>query len=255
MPTRSADRRANGQQVHVARIATGDAGLAEPRMLAPAANVLFNRTGLEVVVHTQPLDDLGEPLRMVNGEPSEAGDEVPEDAQIIRVTPDLVYFAGSAPVELTEAQVQQLVAYTDAGGTVLVETLGGQPHVDGSTRTDFSADIERQLTSAFGGVSGPLSSSSPILTGRGVDGAERIDRVVYRPLTIINSRPRGVLLSAMVDRDDDNRPMVLFSSLDIGLGTLGLRHMNINGYATPTARQLMINLLLYAAEQDAPDPA
>jgi hypothetical protein len=256
IPPRDADRRASGDQVHVARIYTDSVGIAEPLMMTPAANLLYNQTGHEVFVHAQHIDDLGDPLRLADGEPIAPGDELSEDAEITTVMPDLVYLAGNAPIELTESQILNFTNYTDAGGTILIETLSGQPHVSGSTRTDFSADIERQLVNAYGGVSGPLSSSSAILTGRGIDGAERIDRVVYRPLTIINSRPRGVLLSAMVDRDDNNRPVVLYSSLDIGLGNLGLRHMNINGYATPTARQLMINLLLHAAEQDVEqDPA
>ncbi|MEX0653575.1 MAG: DUF4159 domain-containing protein [Phycisphaeraceae bacterium] len=189
----------------------------EPAAWEPLRNPLYNQTGVELAVDTLPLADLA-------------------DAEA-----DLVHLAGVEAAELSDEQKQAIKAYVDAGGTVLIETVGGEG--------DFSIQAERQLRDTFRTAAVQLPSYSPILTGRGLERGHNNRRVVYRPYAVLNfttgTSPR--LAAFMVD----DRPAIVFSHEDLSLGILGSRHWNVNGYETDSARKIMTNLLL-TAQQDKP---
>src|SRR5690606_30114529 len=119
---------------------------------------VFNRSGLEIERVEVPLEEL-------------ASSRV-----------DLVHLAGVDRVDLTDAQKQAIAAYVEKGGTVLVETIGGQG--------GFSVGIEEQLHALFQGPATPLSNIDAVINGQGLSGGHNARRVLYRPYSVIRLSAR-----------------------------------------------------------------
>ena len=128
----------------------------------------------------------------------------------------------------------------NGGGTILIETVGGHG--------EFSRELDRQLSSLFDSFSVPLTGADPIISGEGFEGGEDNRRALYRRYPVVkmhfDPKPR---LAAFLDKND--RPMVILSHEDLSLGMLGTRHSNIIGYQPVTSRKLMLNILLWAHQQ------
>ncbi|MEX0745521.1 MAG: DUF4159 domain-containing protein [Phycisphaeraceae bacterium] len=186
----------------------------EPRAWEAVQNTLFNRSSLDLRVEQQPVEAI-------------AGSRAA-----------LVHLAGVNEATFSDEQKQAIRDYVEAGGTVLIENVGG--------RGDFSLKLERQLRETFGTAAVQVPTWSPLITGEGLRGGSNIRRVVFRPYAILRhwagSSPR--LAAFMVD----DRPAVIFSHEDLSLGMLGTRHWNVNGYDTESARKVVVNILL-AAQQ------
>lgn len=225
----------------------------EPRAFEPLSNELVNRAGLDITMARLPLDQIGkgtvvkpEGYYMKEAEEdrkpadqAKADDEVDAESEddkqeVLEI--DVVHLAGVDPIELTDEQKNAIKAFVDAGGTVLVETVGG--------RGEFAVEIEKQLRSVFGDAAGRMAPFDPVLTGQGLTGGTNARRVLYRSFAVLNmaARTSPRLAAIMVD----NRPAVIISAEDLSLGSLGVRHWGINGYQVQSARDILGNILLTA---------
>jgi hypothetical protein len=218
LPQRDVEREATGTVTVVRALHAGHAD-AEPAALEVAGIDLFNRSGKQLAISAQPIEQIA------------AGDE----------RPDVVHLAGTKEVELTEAELATLQRYVEAGGTVLVETVGG--------RGTFADPVAGQLAEALGVERGWLDAGHPVVTGKGLEGGVDAGTARYRAYSQLTGDPGDrPSLGALTVND---RPAVVISTRDLSLGALGSRHYRINGYEPATARALLGNLLLWAAGSEA----
>jgi len=166
------------------------------------------------------------------------------------ITPDqadLVHLAGVGHGELSADELSALETYVQAGGLVLVETIGGLGGISGiDTSIDgnviqFSRSVSGQLKRAWGQAVKPLKSQDLVFTGLDLgQGAAEIEAAVWRPFTRLrfnyNTRPRLTGMSLGGGR-------LIFSHEDLSLGVMDLLHDRVHGYDSQTARQLLINML------------
>jgi len=202
----------------------GTLGNPEPEAWRPLAHQLGADASLNLQWADAPLAELGDGTIEVN-----------EEEQTV----SLLHLAGGAfeaDYQLTEDEKRAIKSFVEAGGTVLVEGVGG--------RSEFAENIAQQLSSVFGAAASRLTSVDPVMTGSAGAVGKSVSRVNYRRFSVINmdigQRPR---LSAI---NHNGRAAVIVSSEDLSLGTLGVRHWGINGYQTESARQILTNIILTA---------
>ena len=147
-------------------------------------------------------------------------------------SPPLLHLSGIQAVEWTPNQLDRLETYARNGGTVLVETVGGQG--------DFVASVADALQQRLG-ASERVSRRDPLFRGDNGRG-KRMERIIYRQYTIekIGSQDQPLLRAIRLD----DRPAVILSYEDITLGLMRSNHYLINGYSPDTATDLFANLLL-----------
>ena len=176
-------------------------------------NYMANETGKGLEVTKGPLSDLA------------------------TADPALLHMMGVNAVSLTAAERDAIQSYVTAGGTILIENVGGTG--------DFATSLRDQLNPLFPGTEDRVSTRSDIITGRNLpEGAKSNRRVVYRRLVIERANPDGRLL--LRGWTKDGRVPVILSYEDISLGMLGVKQYGINGYSVDSARDLMVNILLEA---------
>ena len=187
--------------------------LPEPAAWALLGNPMFNATGINLKTEDVDLAKLGDaPQRFV-------------------------HLAGTTPHKLTDDERAGIKKFVEKGGTVFVETVGGQDQ--------FSADIEKQLAGVFQNPPVPLSAADPLISGEGLgQGAFDCSRVRWRWRTVqtmaVLPKPRLAAITV------GSRPAVIFSHEDISLGLVGVRHWHVMGYEPFSARRLATNILLAA---------
>jgi len=146
----------------------------------------------------------------------------------------VVHVAGTREQKLSQAEIDGIVNFARAGGTVIVETVGGMGN--------FARGVEQQLADAFKRNAVELASSEPLLNGKGINGAFDNSRVSYRRHAIdsmaVKSRPR---LAAFYEGE---KPAVIISNEDLSLGMLGVEHWGVLGYSPESSRQIMTNIAL-----------
>jgi hypothetical protein len=205
--------------VTVVRAIQEDQAPLEPLAWLPLANRFFNETGREVELHLTPIDraeDFGA---------------------------HLVYLGGADERRLSAPQLRHVIGFIHRGGTVLIETIGG--------RGRHTEVLVKQLESVLGDRAVPIDPAHPIITGEGLsragaEGGFDIRRVSYRRFSTLNRGPVDSprLLSIKVD----GRDAVIASHEDLSLGVLGARRWGVDGYDVGSARGLLANILLYAAD-------
>ena len=212
------------ETVVVARAMHGGNADAEPAALETAGIGLFNRTGIELDIRAVPLDRIGEALG--------------PDAADNPVVPVMVHLAGTAAVDFTDAERAAIKAYVEAGGTLLVETVGGLG--------DFADHAEPQLIETLGGQRRWLDALTPIVSGQGLPGGVDAGRVLYRGYAQLQGSPgdRPNLAAIFVG----DRPAVILSSRDLSVGAVGAGYFKVNGYAPDSARRLLGNIILWAQQ-------
>lgn len=152
--------------------------------------------------------------------------------------PSLVIVSGLSAVELSEAERHAIRTYTESGGMILFENTGG--------RGDFTRSAEDSLRGLF---PGPIRAllRHPVITGEGTPGAAPIGRIVYRPFSfeVFGSRETATRIRGVLGKDD--QPLVLFSREDLLNGVLDQPTWGVNGYASNWAREILANIVQYAA--------
>jgi hypothetical protein len=149
---------------------------------------------------------------------------------------------GTEAFELSDRQAAVLKRYLADGGTLIADAAGGS--------RAFARAVEEHLLPLLpAGRLEPITLRHPIFR-RPVE----IERVRYtRALSLLlgtrRRRPRleGVRLG--------DRLAVIYSRDDLTAGLAGCRRHGLRGYAPPTAVDLMINILHYAARSDRPKAA
>ncbi|MEM1354040.1 MAG: DUF4159 domain-containing protein [Planctomycetota bacterium] len=189
--------------------------LPESDVYAAMKNYMFNETGYQIVVEQRPL------------------------AQLVESNPSLLHMIGSDEVSLSQADRQAIDGYVKAGGTILIENLGG--------RGDFVTSVQTGLATVLVGVDNRLKTEAVILGSETMPaGYKNNSTVTYRRMTLEGIDPgRFPLLRGYKIGD---RVPVLVSKQDISLGMLGVRQYGINGYSVDSARDLMVNILLEAKQ-------
>ena len=187
----------------------------EPRAWEPLADHLFNVSGRELEIVEKPLESIGEARAA------------------------LVHLSGVDAVELSADQLGALQNFARAGGTVLIETLGG--------RGMFAPDLQRQLGEFLGQTAAPLTDHSALISGAGLEAGQDCRRVRYRPFSVaeFSAGSRSRLTAFWLE----GRPAIVLSHEDLSLGALGLRRWSVHGYAPTSARQLLTNLILVADQR------
>lgn len=151
----------------------------------------------------------------------------------IRPPPELVVVSGVDAHLFSTAQRTALRSYVDSGGVVLFETPGG--------RGDFTLSAEQACTDIF---EIPIRSliRHRIVSGRGLRGAARLNRLEYRPYSfeVFGARETMPRLRGMIV---DGQPRVLFSREDISHALLDQPCWGIAGYKPDSARRLLANIL------------
>jgi hypothetical protein len=194
--------------------------LAEPGALVVLGDLLFNQHGLN-------LELMDVDLRRT--------DEAPR----------LLVLSGSGAAPTDEEWYARLALYLQQGGTLLVETLGGQGH--------FARDVEKRLTRLLNSGAVELSNGHPILSGSNIRGGADASRVGYRHYAIsklsLRTWPRlGVIYL-------DQRPAVIIATEDLSLGVMDVPRWGVLGYNRDSARRIMSNLVLWLHQQQIPGAA
>jgi hypothetical protein len=154
----------------------------------------------------------------------------------------VVHLCGTDQVTLKPEEIDAIVNFTRAGGTVLIETVGGAGN--------FARGVEEQLEKVFNKAAVELASSEPLLNGEGTQGAYDVSQVSYRRHAIVamtvKKRPRLTAFYLEGGDAGQNRPAVVISNEDLSLGMLGVEHWGILGYSIESSRQIMTNVALRA---------
>lgn len=162
-----------------------------------------------------------------------------ELASLPRFAGPIVHLSGVDAVNLSAAELLALDRYAHNGGTVVVETIGGEG--------DFAIAVEKQLIDIYGQAALPLGTDHPIVTGEGLIGGYNATFSPFRRYTVLRraTPPWPHLAAYMVD----GRPAIIFSRDDLSLGMLNVRHWGIHGHEPDAVGRLMTNLVLWIDAQ------
>jgi hypothetical protein len=149
----------------------------------------------------------------------------------------VAHLTGTTKVKFNEAARKELKAFTDAGGTLIIDAAGGS--------ADFTDTVSEELSALFGpetrkALGAPLSPNHPLYTLPEL----AIQKFEYRNFA------RGKLGRLNTPRlaaiESNGRVAAFFSRDDLSGGLVAQPVDGILGYASDTATDLMRNLLVYA---------
>ena len=146
----------------------------------------------------------------------------------------VAYLTGTDTYKFTEAEIAGIKAYVAGGGTLVVDSAGGN--------ADFADSAERLLKLVFGSdadqLKNPLPDTHPLYTTGGPLGD-----VTYRTYArSILGNLRGPQLRGITQ---NGRLVCLFSREDLSVGIVGEAVDGIIGYSPATATNLMRKIILY----------
>jgi hypothetical protein len=167
-----------------------------------------------------------------------------KDLGAMPALPAMAHLAGTGKLVLTDDEQKALQNYVNAGGTLFVEALGGDP--------TFAASAADMLKTLFPQSTRKLVPPEYFLyTGTFSPLAANIKSVKYRRYWVLQNgaqtAPRLEYLTI------NHRIGVFFSGEDITSGLLGTDTWGINGYMPESSIAIAWNLVLYAA-RNAPKP-
>ncbi len=144
-------------------------------------------------------------------------------------THPLAAMTGTGKFTLSDAQAQTLKQYLDAGGTLILDAAGGS----------------RQFAESFREQIFPLvrdGKDVPLATSMVYKGPRPISRVDYRPdfADTLGDARHDLRLRTIFKGD---RPVIIYSRLDITAALAGVRSHGIRGYTSPSAVAMMTNVL------------
>ncbi|MCX5660391.1 MAG: DUF4159 domain-containing protein [Planctomycetota bacterium] len=147
---------------------------------------------------------------------------------------------------LSDAEAASIRKWVEAGGTLWIDSAGGNAASHKNSLAFYSKIVPNIIPA-------PLSGDNPILSGKGLPGGFDNHHVKYRLFAL---REMGPINSARLQAVELNgRPAVVYSGEDLTCGLAGLDHWNIFGYSPESSRQLVINGVLMALGNAAPNPA
>lgn len=132
--------------------------------------------------------------------------------------------------------------FLDAGGTLIIESPNANRKVTHSVRT-MIAQLYPLATI------GRIPQSSRIFNGS-IPGTVALHKAAYRAFFL---RHHGFLdKPVLYGLRRHGRWMILYSPYNIATGLTGAHAWGIMGYSPATARQLMLNMILYASQKRKP---
>lgn len=148
----------------------------------------------------------------------------------------IAHLTGTLPFQLDESARNEIRAFVERGGTLLIDAAGG------SSR--FADAAEKELQAIFGPIANaladPIPSSHPLYSAGG-----KLDRIEYRQfarktLSADQKTPRirGIEING--------RMAVFFSREDLSVGLVGQPVDGIYGYEPQSATTLMSKMLSYS---------
>jgi hypothetical protein len=158
-------------------------------------------------------------------------------SELAGADPALLHLMGVNAVKLSAEERDAVQSYVNAGGTILIENLGG--------KGDFATSLRDQLSPLFPGTDERVSTRADIISGRNLpEGSKRNRDFYFRKQVIERANPDGKLLLRGWMKND--RYPVLLSYEDFSLGMLGVKQYGINGYSIESSRNIMLNIILEA---------
>ena len=146
----------------------------------------------------------------------------------------VVDLTGTTPVKLNPAQQQELKAFVDHGGTLVVDAAGGS--------AAFASSAEALISGMYpGGLTNPLPPADKIFTRLDANQEVRYRtyaRTVLGRLTVPQVKAVTV----------GGRPAVYYSREDLAGGLVGEDIDGVLGYDPPTATNIMGGILLTAGK-------
>ncbi len=145
---------------------------------------------------------------------------------------------GTGTLTLTDAQLQALRRYVEAGGTLVVDAAGGS-----KAFADSAEKVLRELLP--GSQEGAIAASHPLFTRVGAP----IEKLSYRMAT---GRVRTLTEPRLRTIIHQGRLAIIFSREDLTAGLLGYPCWGLSGYVPESAFELMRNIVLYASGRTLP---
>ncbi len=183
-----------------------------PNATVKLAGILHDRAGIDTVTRFKP----------------------------IRLTdPDLfnhpiIYMTGHFSFQLTDAEIAALRSYLTRGGFLFADACCGRKAFDTSFREMINrAFPDKRLTL--------LDTSHPVLSGEvGFD----VHTVVYRP--VVRQEQPELNVPVLEGVTIESRTVVVYSPYALGCGLDDSKCFTSRGLATPDAKKLAANIVLYA---------
>jgi hypothetical protein len=207
------DKVPTASTVKVARLDYGGNWDPEPAGWRRLANIFHNERGVDLAV---------EPVKLGAGKLSSGGYK-------------LAHLTGTQKLKLNEKQRQEVKAFVEGGGTLLVDAAGGGG--------EFKEAAENELSAIFGKPMGaPLAAGSPVYSIGGDD----LSHVTYRSYArrmltggMTTPRLRGIEVGG-------GRVGVFYSPEDLSVGMVGMSMDGIYGYSPEDATDLVQNVVMVA---------
>jgi hypothetical protein len=153
---------------------------------------------------------------------------------------DLLWLTGTAAPAIDAKQMENLKKYVEGGGTVFVDAAKGDDA--------FTQAATQLITTTFGAESlKPLPLTHALLTGDFLSGmGANVTAVDFTPaLAKEHEADRAPAIQAVFRGE---RPAVIFSGMGVTCPLEGLPAFGCRGLATPDARRLACNVLLYTVK-------
>jgi hypothetical protein len=146
----------------------------------------------------------------------------------------LAVLSGIGRIDLGFLEKEAIKKYLDAGGTLVIDAVGGDER--------FAADARKMLYDMYGRDRLlPLSSEAKVFTLPAY-GLEKIG-FQAKAEEVLGRRAEAPLETVMIG----DRPAVYFSAEDLTFGLLGVNSGTVYGYAPDTATAIMRNIALLAS--------
>jgi hypothetical protein len=140
----------------------------------------------------------------------------------------------SESTSLTEVQAASLHRWAEAGGTLWIDAVGGNPKA--VRKLD-----ELLLAMKLNDTDLQLAAAHPIVTGDGLYGGyDNTGGGILRPFRFDEGVKRPTVQMKFID----GRPAILVVRGDVMSGVAGMNHWGIAGYTATGARRLVANSLL-----------
>ncbi|MGE5611263.1 MAG: DUF4159 domain-containing protein [Bacillota bacterium] len=145
----------------------------------------------------------------------------------------IAHLTGNAAFTATDAEVEALRQYVEAGGVVLIDACGGS--------NEFAQSAVAVLNRAFPGQKLAGLDSKHRLFSEAAAGMEDLSRPLVRSYASGKTSTQVQLLAR-------GKGKVLFSSLDLTTGLLGTNTWGILGYQPAYAQKLVKNIVLWVSD-------
>jgi hypothetical protein len=210
-----------GRTVHVGRVRHGGNWNPEPLAWELQANFMHNEIRTDIA------------------------EQAVEMAELADSGVSFAHVVGTDAVEFSEEQMAALKRYVDEGGVVLFEAAGGN--------AEFADAVADALRAAYPGRDvRPISLDHPVISGddlpQGFDNTEVDYRMfaLYRMGRITTPRLQAITI--------DGEPRILLSYEDLTEGMLDQPVWGVFGYSSESARKLVANMALWAAQVNPYEP-